>query len=135
MKKTRTMYSEIIKNEKLITEMKKVLQMFPFGVIMWPASKNNKEKWFINKEFEKKFSKIKKDLNELSNIDIVFTDHSQEVDVNKDIQSDLNRLLKHQQHLLKTDNLLVEKNIKIRCQPDPLSRQLLDNEDETVERI
>jgi len=102
---------------------------------MWPASKNNKEKWFINKEFETKFTKIRRNLEELSNIDIVFTDNSQELDVNKDIHSDLNRLLKHQQHILKTDNLLVEKNIKIRCQPDPLSRQLLDNEDETVERI
>ncbi|CAI2382260.1 unnamed protein product [Moneuplotes crassus] len=111
--KTRNMYSEILKNKRLINEMKKVMQFLPFGVVIWPSKEN--EKWFANKEFTNKFTKIRKDLDELKDIDISFLSNSEE---NKDccsIQNNLEGLLKAHQKLLDGKDSMTEQDIKIHC--------------------
>ncbi|CAI2386569.1 unnamed protein product [Moneuplotes crassus] len=113
--KTRNMYSEILKNKRLIKEMKKVMQILPFGVVIWPAKAN--EKWFINQEFTNKFTKIRKDLSDLKDIDISFIDNSDEANAHQTIPHDLEGLLKSQQQMLDDQDSMVDQDIKIHCNP------------------
>lgn len=103
---------EILKNKKLINEMKRVLQILPFGVIIWPSEK--KEKWFTNQEFTKKFTKIRKDLDELAEIDISFVHNNDEDNAYKKIPKNLSTLLRYQQQMLNEKDCMTEKDIKIK---------------------
>ena len=112
MVKTRAMNAEILKNKKLIKEMKKVLQILPFGVVIWPSNQDNKNR-FTNKEFDNKFTKILNDLDELANIDISFPDNTEEIKFNEEIPQNLFDFLKHQHSQVENEKFLIEKNIKI----------------------
>ncbi|CAI2380035.1 unnamed protein product [Moneuplotes crassus] len=126
--KTRNMYSEILKNKRLIKEMKKVMQILPFGVVIWPTKAN--EKWFTNQEFTNKFTKIRKDLSDLKDIDISFIDNSDEANVHQTIPHDLEELLKSQQQMLDDQDSMVDQDIKIHCNPQGNLLIYKDRDDE-----
>ncbi|CAI2382678.1 unnamed protein product [Moneuplotes crassus] len=128
MVKTRAMYSEILKNKKLINEMKKVLQILPFGVVIWPSESEGK--WFTNQEFTHKFTKVRKDLEELNDLEISFPSNSnKESDI-----SCLSDLLKMQHKALDSTDLMIEKETKITCNPQKADLAIEENE-ETDKRI
>ena len=138
MENNRSSYSEILKNKKLIKEMKKVLQILPFGVVISSAKKN--QEWFTNQEFTNKFAKIRKDLDELSDIDISFINPRDEVNISKEFPTNLSQVLKLQREKLDNndvmvDDLMVEEDVKIFCNPNN-GNQLVNESEETLqERI
>ncbi|CAI2383955.1 unnamed protein product [Moneuplotes crassus] len=126
MIKSRTMYAEIIKNKKLIREMKKVLQILPLGVVIWPSQASGK--WFTNHEFNKKFAKIRQDLDELDDIDVSFVDNSDAAKAYKDIPSNLASLLRAQQQALDNKDAMSDTDATIQC--SKLSANMLNNGDD-----
>ncbi|CAI2384471.1 unnamed protein product [Moneuplotes crassus] len=130
--KTRNMYSEILKNKRLIKEMKKIMQILPFGVVIWPSKANNK--WFTNKEFTNKFVKIRKDLDELKDIDISFINNSDKVKDYQNIPNNLAALLRKQQKTLDGKDSMLEQDIKINWHPQGNMLVQERNEDQ-IERI
>ncbi|CAI2385492.1 unnamed protein product [Moneuplotes crassus] len=132
MMKNRSTYAEILRNKRLILEMKKVLQILPFGVVIWPSKVEGK--WFTNQEFTHKYTKIRNELKELSELEISFID---EKDQNTPLcaKQDLaDFLLKNQERLSATQNLLSESDIKISCNPHQADLFIEEDENST-ERI
>lgn len=116
--------------------MKRILHIFPYGVIIWPENIQDSERYcFTNKEFDTNFAKIKKDLDQLRNIDIIVND-PYEQDVSNSIKTDLNRFLKEHHNRLKEGEILVEHNAKIFCRPDLAHNQLiLEGQEIVIERV
>ncbi|CAI2359186.1 unnamed protein product [Moneuplotes crassus] len=125
--RTRSLYSEILRNKKLINEMKKVIQILPFGVVIWPAKAD--EKWFTNREFTSKYAKIRNDLKELEDIDISFVQN----DKQNNISPKLSTFLKSQQTLLKNKESYCEQDIKIDCNLER-GNMIVENQDNSLER-
>jgi rRNA maturation protein Rpf1 len=67
--KFRELMVNIFKNERQAHEMKRILEIFPHGVIINPKSEDAyQEVAFSNKEFETQIQKIRNRVNELENI-------------------------------------------------------------------
>ncbi|CAI2383998.1 unnamed protein product [Moneuplotes crassus] len=129
MIKSRTMYAEIIKNKK-IQEMKKVLQILPLGVVIWPSQASGK--WFTNHEFNKKFTKIRQDLDELDDIDVSLVDNTGANKAYKDIPTNLASLLRAQQQALDSKDAMSDTDVTIQCSKFPAN--VLGNDDAESEQ-
>ncbi|CAI2360382.1 unnamed protein product [Moneuplotes crassus] len=125
--RTRSMYSEILKNKNLIAEMKKVMQILPFGVVIWPSKAT--DKWFTNTEFTNKFTKIRRDLEELNSIDVSFVDEDKQNHL--DGPRELSAFLKSQQQQLDSKDLMTDSDVKIECNPHSLIEQADDSDSRT----
>jgi len=91
--------------------MKEVIQILPFGVVIWPSTQDDKN-GFTNEEFYSKFAQIKEDLDKLINVKISIPDNTEEVKFNEFIDSNLYNFLKYQHSQVENEKLLTE-NIKI----------------------
>ena len=89
------MFAEVFKNKKLTQEMKKVLKILPFGVIIWPSNQDD-TKGFTNEEFDNKFTQIRNDIDELINIDISFNENKEKIKVYEEVPQNLFHFLKQQ---------------------------------------
>ncbi|CAI2386924.1 unnamed protein product [Moneuplotes crassus] len=112
--KTTGMYAEIYKNKKLIEEMKKVLQILPFGVVIWPSKAG--EKYFANKEFRQKYTEVDHSLEELAGIELKLLDDERKA-INEEFRNDLAKFLKTQQRLIESNECIVEQNVEVKCFP------------------
>jgi K+-sensing histidine kinase KdpD len=115
--------------------MKKLLQVFPFGIIIWPRSKGD-FKPFTNKEFDDKIIKIKNDVDALKNIDVIISDNRDSDSIN-DIKIDFHNFLKSQQERLDDETSVVEQKANIQCNPALDHRMLMqdDSESSIIDRI
>ncbi|CAI2365961.1 unnamed protein product [Moneuplotes crassus] len=125
--KMRSMYAEILKNKKLIAEMKKVMQILPFGVVIWPSKVT--DKWFTNIEFTSKYAKIRKDLEELNSIDVSFVEEDKQN--HQDGPRELSAFLKAQQQQLDSKDSMTDNDVKIECNPHSLIEQADDTDSRT----
>jgi hypothetical protein len=132
---TRSLYSTILNSERLIREMKKILQIFPHGVIINPFGINNIEKKiFTNQEFDSKMVKINQDIDILRDIKVDIQSRDADFESSQAINTTLHNFLKHQQEKMHEDDIVVERGVKVHCQPDRNSNLLFENEN-TVERV
>jgi signal transduction histidine kinase len=116
-KKTRSLYATILQNEKLIKEMKRILQVFPNGVIIWPWNRDDgDQKCFTNEVFDTKISKIRGDINNLKDIDVRIYDNNSN-DNTQEISTNLWQLLEDNQRKLDGRNVIVKRDISIQCRP------------------
>ena len=133
--KVRSLYKLIIENKRLISEMKKILQTFPHGVIIQSRSKETFDKiYFSNKEFEMQIQNIHDDLEELKKINVTF-----DLDLNEEggstlTKTNLSELLKHQEEKLKGFAACTQNNIRIECRNDHSLRPNSE-EDDSIEQI
>ena len=99
--KDRFLWYIIVKNEKLIKELKRLLEVFPYGVII--QLKNSSPEFpnvFTNEEFNRNVLDVKKRVEELSNVKIEFKDDDKENDVENHSSSLLDYLKFEQERLL-----------------------------------
>jgi signal transduction histidine kinase len=124
-------------NERLIREMKKILHLFPHGVIINPFnSKNILRNIFTNQEFESKMVKINQDLDVLRDIKVDIRSHETDSDSSQAISTTLHRFLKQQQEKMHEDNIIIEHGVKVYCQPDRNPNLLFENNNENIiERV
>mmetsp|Transcript_22607 Transcript_22607/g.22452 ORF Transcript_22607/g.22452 Transcript_22607/m.22452 type:complete len:192 (-) Transcript_22607:883-1458(-) len=109
--------------------LKKILQILPFGVVIWPSE--SEDKWFTNQEFTHKFTKIRNDLKELQDLDVSFISEEDTIKSNN-AKHDLEQFLKeNSKKLSDTQNFMVEKDIKIAC--NLLEAELSSKDDEASE--
>ena len=67
--KMKGLYRVILKNERLIAEMKKIIQLFPHGVLI-----HSEDTCFTNEEFDSNIKRIRERLEELDNVAVKFSD-------------------------------------------------------------
>ncbi|CAI2386737.1 unnamed protein product [Moneuplotes crassus] len=130
--KTKNLYSEILRNKKLIEEMRKILQILPLGVVIWPSKAG--EQHFVNHEFSNKFTEIDKSLEELAAIDLELVDHNNKV-IKQEFRNDLSKFLKAQQRLVKNKHCIVEQNAEVKCYLKEADIMAEGNEDSLDNKI
>ena len=94
--------------------MKKILHIFPHGVIITSdeASEESQKNSFTNQEFEKNICGIRKRLQELESVEVVFDDDGQTEMLIKN-KCDLHSFLMEQQRKADSMNSMVELEVKI----------------------
>jgi hypothetical protein len=100
-----------LKSDKLIKEMKKILQMFPHGVLM--ASKNckpTKDHHFTNEMFEKDICKIRHKLQELDAVTVEFKIENQ-ISKKEPEKIKLLKFLHERQNLIKREHSIDEIDV------------------------
>ena len=110
--KLKSLYSYILKWERLIKENKKILQIFPHGVIITDEGNKGSSKWFSNEEFDRNIWKIKERLDELNKVEVCFTTNKSERE-NLSQKCNLQTFLKKQQQIVKHKKPIVETNTTI----------------------
>jgi hypothetical protein len=112
--------------------MKKLLHAFPSSVLIWPSIYGNKiSNLFTNKEFDNKITKIRKNVDQLSNIKVTLSNKSDE-----NISLDLHKLPLEHHKRLENNNIVEEDNVKIYCNTEIDDRLLYQNSEESeVERV
>jgi hypothetical protein len=105
----RSLYETNWKNGKLIKEMKKLLQVFPHGVLITQQKREN-DYFYANKEFEQNIYQIKQKLKELDKVQVQIEPNLDEFDNNLHNLSDF--ILKQQDKIFGV-NSVVEIDLKI----------------------
>ena len=110
----KSLYRYILKCEKLIIEMKKILHIFPHGVIITNGGKINlaDESWFTNREFDRHIWKIRKKLEELGKVEITLSGEKANNELEKNKYS-LHFLLQEQQRKVNKMKGMIETDIEI----------------------
>jgi hypothetical protein len=77
--KFRNLYKVLFQNNKLIKEMKRLLEIFPESVIIRSKNSDSKSQTFYsNNEFNRDIANIKNNLDELKNIKVTFSPSEKE---------------------------------------------------------
>ena len=110
----KSLYMNILKCEKLIIEMKKILHIFPHGVIITNGGKTNlaEERCFTNREFDRHIWKIRNKLEELGKIEITLSDEKVNDELEKNKYS-LHFLLQEHELKVKKTKGMIETDIEI----------------------
>jgi hypothetical protein len=109
--KLKALYETILKSKKLIKEMKKILQIFPHGVLIAP--KEN-DKQFTNEVFDKEICQIREKLEEIDTVLVEVKSVDQSQDSQELFQNkNLHEFIHEQQHKICHQNSMVETDISI----------------------
>ena len=126
----KSLYENILKCEKLIAEMKKILHILPHGVIITDSQKAaaGEENCFTNREFDTHIWNIRNKLEELQNVEITLSEKkvSEELKKNK---STLHSLLQEQQRKIRQSEGMVETDIEIETNKMEDSKSEEDKDD------
>ena len=126
----KSLYENILKCEKLIAEMKKILHILPHGVIITGSQKAaaGEESCFTNQEFDTHIWNIRNKLEELQNVEITLSEKkvSEELKKNK---STLHSLLQEQQRKIRQSEGMVETDIEIETNKMEDSKSEEDKDD------
>lgn len=132
-KKNRNLYQTLLQNQKLNKEMKKILEIFPEGVIITtsdseidtPKERNLKESQlpsvlFTNHKFDLNICDLKSSIKELKDVVISYETSEPETGSSDEVVTTLNDFLKNQeQKLLQSNSKMTEQNnIKLKCTTD-----------------
>lgn len=136
-RKLRTVYKLLRENQKLNKEMKRLLQIFPEGVIIRTSenedSKSNSS--FANQEFKSRICNLRNSIEELLSIDISYV-IKKEANEQKQVHDTLCNFLKDQEAKLSDMSILEQNNVEIKCHEmfprRPLSFDTENSDDETV---
>lgn len=107
-----SLFEMILKSERLIEEISKIIQFFPHGVLIQSA-----EKLFINQEFKRLHANIT-ELSDLQNTDVQINEedinHPEDIGyeslLNKDVKN-LNQLFTRQIARLKNDDVVEQHSV------------------------
>ena len=105
--KLRTLYSILLKWEKLMKETKKILQIFPHGVIITNNSNSENKKWFSNQEFDRNICHIREKLDELNQVEVSFK-ASKPGRQSVSVTSGLRNFLINQENKVKFEKKMIE---------------------------
>jgi hypothetical protein len=133
------LYKTIHYNENLITQNKKVVEVFPHGVIIENTTFEERNNiCFANKEFTSQIRNIRSRIEELENIEVTLPDSSNN-EPSKDFKTHLLECFKiHSLNPKNKQNLAHElTGVKVRCCLDPDIALRLDEggEEDFAERI
>lgn len=92
--------------------MKKILQIFPNGVLITPNSSDLTNHYFTNEVFEKSIYEIRNRLDELDKVKVVYKS-TEGKDESKSIHTNLLKLLQSQQQRIRDENSVVETNAMV----------------------
>ena len=128
----KSLYEKILKCEKLITEMKKILHILPHGVIITDSQKAaaGEENCFTNREFDTHIWNIRNKLEELQNVEITLSDKKVSDELKKN-KSTLHSLLQEQQKKIRESEGMVETDIEIETNNMEDSKSEEDKDDAT----
>jgi len=111
--KLTSLYSLILKNEKLVDEMKKLLTIFPYGVIIQKcADTGHKEVVFSNREFETKICEVKRSIEEMKTVTVKYPNKN---DTTQAVITDLYKCLDKHQHKLERRQVVEQNKVTIDC--------------------
>lgn len=123
-----------MKNEKLVNETKKLLTIFPNGVIIHSGFTANKfQTVFSNEQFKNQILGIHRQLSLFESIEINF--EQSEDDVGNSISMNLKKLLKRHQHKIRGNEIVHQDKVKIVCHPSDSALTDNNRDDAAVERI
>ena len=136
--KLKNLWSAIIKSKKLAKEMKKLLTIFPNGVIIHSGYDSNIiQTVFSNRQFKSQILGLQKEISLFDSIEIRFKE-KESFDENS-ISMSLKKLLINHQNKVSGHEIVHQDKVKILCHPFKRSNRLLieedQNDDEKVERI
>jgi signal transduction histidine kinase len=119
--KLKELYNYLRKNELLGSEMRKVIEVFPSGVMIhskhYDSIDDNIN--FTNIEFKNQIKKINSRISELDTIDVTF---EQSVgNTSSTVSCDLHTYLKNIHSKLKDNEIFEQNKINIRVKPDEVS--------------
>ena len=130
--KLKRLWVEILKSEKLVKEMKKLLTIFPNGVIIHSGySQENWETVFSNIQFQTQIIGIKKKIDSFDSIEVKFKNSSQ-TDKNS-VSMSLKKLLKIHQKRSAFNEIVHQDKVNIKCIPSKLNSRYLLEEDQKDE--
>jgi hypothetical protein len=108
----RELYKLLLENKRLISEMKRVLEIFPHGVIIQSRTKKTLSKiHFSNQDFQSQICYLKDDIKELRTIKVLYK-KSQDAN-SKQIKSNLCDFILSQENKLKGVISTRQASIKI----------------------
>ena len=124
--------SAILKNEKLVEEMKKLLTIFPNGVLIHSGFPYEGQKpiLFSNQQFMTQIVGLNKRINQFETIEVSFQENAQREDM---ISTNLKNLLENHQKKLYKKDIVHQDKIKISCCPEEENSARLLEEDNTVD--
>ena len=132
--KLTNLWAAILKNEKLVNETKKLLTIFPNGVIIHSGFTANKfQTVFSNEQFKSQILGIHRQLSLFESIEINF--EQREDDVGNSISMNLKKLLKRHQHKIRGNEIVHQDKVKIVCHPSDSALTDNNRDDAAVERI
>ena len=135
--KDRVLYQIIMKNEKLIWEMRKLLEAFPHGVLIkFQQPSDEFSSVFTNEEFNKQIYQIRNKIEELDNLPISIIDNNKE-DSDNQYPTSLNEYLNELQEDLSENNSKINHKVVIKNYKGCPQENFYQNDDfkESEERI
>ena len=112
----KTLYKLIRENNKLIFEMKRLLQVFPESVIIRADDVTNtkKKKYFANHQFSENICDIQKEINKINSIQCIIRPDTVRKSHAKTINISLQNLLKQQEGKIKDRSKIENTNIQMK---------------------
>ena len=112
----KTLYKLIRENDKLIIEMKRLLQVFPESVIIRADDVTNtkKKKYFANHQFSVNICDIQKEINRINSIQCIVRPDTVRKSHAKTINISLQNLLKQQEGKIKDCSKIEYTNIQMK---------------------
>ena len=101
------LYTLLFQNKRLITEMRRLLEVFPASVII--RSKNSKpgnKEYYSNKEFNAGIADIRKKVDKLKDIQIRVSPIDVHADPKEEIEVSLYRFMSQREKLIKSNEIL-----------------------------
>jgi hypothetical protein len=104
----RTLYGLVSKTEKLIDEMKRLLQVFPESVIIRTSGKNEvkKKKYFANHQFNTRICNIQNKILKINKIKCQISSQDDDLNQIKKFQVTLQSFLKQQEDKCNSNTLV-----------------------------
>jgi len=104
----RTLYGLVSKTEKLIDEMKRLLQVFPESVIIRTSGKNEvkKKKYFANHQFNTRICDIQNEILKINKIKCQISSQDDYLNQTKKFQVTLQSFLKQQEDKCNSNTLV-----------------------------
>jgi signal transduction histidine kinase len=122
-----------LKSEKLVKEMKRILQIFPNGVLICPGkSEDIQGEYYTNENFEKDIFEIRRKLSELDTVEVKYK-NSEEI-ANPPKTTTLLHFLMTQQKKLNEENPMVEMEVFINEKPQNSDSRRFEEEVELQKR-
>jgi hypothetical protein len=119
----REVYKLLLENQRLIAEMKLILENFPYGVVIHSRNKETKNKiHFTNQEFQTQVCPLVNDMKELRKVKVTSVGSLRKE--SDDVKTNLCDFLKAQEMKLRGVVVVKQSNIKI-CKPGNLRLQAL----------
>jgi hypothetical protein len=112
----RSLYTVINTNEKLVAEMKRLLEIFPESVFIYrKGSQKSDEITWLNKHFEQNICNLENGISELQKIaaKVNSSDESNDQSNKSEIIKNLHDLIRSQQEQVEKDSILEIGNVKI----------------------